>query len=248
MTRRLGKTKTVLLQKTWGKLLLSVHILIGSHLHGRDQLGEEVCSLAEIGILKPSFSPWSSPMVPVQKPDESVTLFFLILFLINAMTTPDPCLMPRVNDMLIEIGNTKFLMKMDLNNEFHQIPRLEEDQCKVVFFTPWGKWQYAVMPLGLLNTPAIFQHLIHIILADISSFANAYMDEIVTFSNNWDKHLIHIDIILNRFQQHGLIVKPSKYQWGSTSIEILGHVAGYGHISVPDCRVKVIRDYKKLVN
>ena len=70
----------------------------------------------------------------------------------------------------------------------------------------------------------------------------------VIFSNNWDKHLIHIDIVLNRFQQHGLTVKPSKCQWGSTSIEFLGHVAGDGHISVPDCRVQAIRDYKKPVN
>ena len=104
------------------------------------------------------------------------------------------------------------------------------------------------MPFGLRNAPAIFQRLMHIILADISSFANAYMDDIAIFSKNWDKHLIHIDIVLNRFQKHGLTVKPSKCQWGSTSIEFLRHVAGDSHISVPDCRVQVIRDYKKPVN
>ena len=164
------------------------------------------------------------------------------------MTTPDPYLMPRVDDMLTKIGNAKFLTKMDLNKGFHQIPLREEDQCKTAFCTPWGKWQYTVMAFGLCNAPAIFQHLMHIILADISSFANAYMDDIVIFSNNWDKHLIHIDIVLNRFQQHGLTMKQGKCQWGSTNIEFLGHVAGDGHISVPDCRVQAIRDYKKPVN
>ena len=164
------------------------------------------------------------------------------------MTTPDPYLMPRVNDILIEIGNAKFLKKMDLNKGFHLIPLLEKDQHKTAFCTPWDKWQYTVMSFALCNTPAIFQWLMHIILAHISSFANAYMDDIVIFSNNWDKHVIHIDIVLNRFQQHGLRLKPSKCLWGSTSIEFLGHVAGDGHISVLDRRVQAIRGYKKLVN
>ena len=83
------------------------------------------------------------------------------------MTTPDPYLMPRVNDMLIEIGNAKFLTKMDLNKGFHQIPLQEEDQCKTAFCTLWGKWQYTVMPFGLCNVSANFQQLMHIILADI---------------------------------------------------------------------------------
>ena len=93
------------------------------------QLQEEVCLLAEIRILKPFFSPWSVLMVPVWKPDGSMRLS-LNFRRINAVTTPDPYLIPRVDDMLTQIGNTKFLMKLDLNKEFHQIQLLEEDKCK----------------------------------------------------------------------------------------------------------------------
>ena len=188
VTERLGKTKTVLLQINTGQAAPICAYPYRIPSAWKDQLREEVRSLAEIGILKPSFSPWSSPMVPVRKPDGSVRLCLNFLK-INAVTTPDPYLMPRVDDMLTEIGNAKFLTKMDLNKGFHQIPLREEDQCKTAFCTPWGKWQYTVMPFGLRNAPAIFQRLMHIILADISSFANAYMDDIVIFSNNWDQAL-----------------------------------------------------------
>ena len=82
----------------------------------QDQLQEVVCSLAEIVILKLSFSLWSSAMVPVQRPDGSMRLG-LNFKNINVVTTPDPYLMPWVHDMLTQICNAEFLMKMDLNKD-----------------------------------------------------------------------------------------------------------------------------------
>ena len=83
--------------------------------------------------------------------------------------------MPRVDDLLILIGGAKHLGKLDLNKGFHQFPVQEQDREKTAFCTPWGKWEYKMMTFGLRNAPAIFQRMMHIILADTPRYAQAYM-------------------------------------------------------------------------
>ena len=101
------------------------------------------------------------------------------------------------------------------------------------------------MPFGLRNAPAIFQRMMHIILADTPGYAQAYMDDIVIYSDTWEEHLDHISGVLQQLQQHGLTVKPVKCQWGATTIDFLGHVVGDGKISVPDCIVVAIKSHKR---
>ena len=74
VTERLGKTKTVLLQINTRQAAPIRAYPYRIPSAWKDQLREEVRSLAEIGILKPSFSPWSSPMVPLRKLNGSVRL------------------------------------------------------------------------------------------------------------------------------------------------------------------------------
>ena len=92
----------------------------------------------EEGIIEPSHSPWSSPMIPVKKKDGSVRICIDFRHL-NAVTTPDPYLMPRIDDIIDCLGNAKFLSKFDLAKGFHQVPVRECDRIKTAFVTPWVK-------------------------------------------------------------------------------------------------------------
>ena len=153
--------------------------------------------------------------------------------------------MPRVDDLLTLIGGAKHLNKLDLNKGFHQVPVQEQGREKTAFCTPWGRWEYNMMPFGLRNAPAIFQRMMYIILADTPRYAQAYMDDVVIYSDTWEEHLDHISGVLQRLQQHGLTVKPEKCQWEATTIDFLGHVVGDGKILVPDCRVAAIKSHKR---
>ena len=57
-----------------------------------------------------------------------------------------------------------------------------EDKCKTAFVTPWGKYQYRYMPFGLRNAPAVFQHLMDVVLNNVLSCSHAYIDDIVIFA------------------------------------------------------------------
>lgn len=74
----------------------------------KEQLQMEISQLMEAGILETSHSPWSSPMVPVRKPDGSVRLCIDYRKL-NSVTCPDPYEIPLIDDLLDKIGNAAFL-------------------------------------------------------------------------------------------------------------------------------------------
>ena len=87
----------------------------------KDQLQAEIHDLLAAGIIRPSLSPWSSPIIPVRKNDGCVRLCVDFRW-INAVSVPDPYLMPRVNEIIDRLGKAVYLPKLDLNKGFHQVP------------------------------------------------------------------------------------------------------------------------------
>ena len=78
----------------------------------REPLKDEVRSWLERGIIRPSNSPWSSPVVPVGKPDGSLRLSVDCRNL-NKIATPDPiATIPRIDDLIDELNDAKFLTKI----------------------------------------------------------------------------------------------------------------------------------------
>lgn len=81
------------------------------------------------------------------------------------------------------------------------------------------------MPLGLKNAPGTFQNLMRIVLASLwGKFAIAYLDDIIIFSDNWEDHLKHIALVLERIQLFGLTCTPAKCRFGQSSLPYLGNV------------------------
>ena len=210
----------------------------------RAPLKDEVRAWLEQGIIKPSNSPWSSPVVPVRKPDGSLRLCIDYRAL-NKITTPDPYPIPRIDDLIDELNDAKYLTKIDLNKGFLQIPVHPKDQPKTAFQTPWGKYEFTRMPFGLMNAPSTFQRSMNIVLQGNEQFANCYIDDIVVHSKTWEDHVKHIRTVLEQLKQFGLTANPKKCVWGVAEIEYLGYMVGRGKVSIPQLRVKALREYKR---
>ena len=212
----------------------------------RDQLRREICTLLESGIIKPSTSPWSSPMVPVRKPDGSVRLC-IDYRKINSVTTPDPFAIPLIEDLLDELGEARYLSKLDMNKGFYQIPVAEQDQPKTAFVTPWGKYEFTRMPFGLRNAPSTFQRCMNEVLQGLEDCSSAYIDDVIVYSRTWEEHVTHLTQVLDRLRKFGLTAKPTKCEWGARSLLYLGHAVGHGKISIPEARVAALRNFQRPV-
>ena len=131
------------------------------------QVAKQLKNMQKNGVIRPSCSPWSSPVIMVRKKDGSHH-FCLDYNRLNAATKPDTFPLPHIDDLLDQLREARYFSTLDLASGFWQIriePLLQE---KTAFITPQSLYKFRVMPFGLTNTPAIFQGLIQKVLAGLN--------------------------------------------------------------------------------
>ena len=79
---------------------------------------------------------------------------------LNSVTDDDVYPMPRVEELLDQIGKAKFVTTLDLAKGYYQVPVASEDQDKTAFVTSEGKFRFTRMPFGLKWAPTTFQCMI----------------------------------------------------------------------------------------
>ena len=122
----------------------------------RQEVADQLDRMQRIGVIKPYNSPWSSPVVLVRKRDG--TLRFCVDYrILNSVTKPDVFPLPRINDLLDQLGKSKYYSTLDLASGYWQIRVHADSQEKTAFITHQGLFEFKVMPFGVMNAPAMFQ-------------------------------------------------------------------------------------------
>ena len=98
---------------------------------------------------------------------------------------------------------------------YYQIPVAPEDQEKTAFATPTGKYEFCRMPFGLKGAPATFQRAMDNLLRPYT-FADAYIDDIVVCSDDWEQHLQHLAEVLHCLKAAGFTAKLVKCSFAKT--------------------------------
>jgi hypothetical protein len=93
--------------------------------------------------------------------------------------------------------------------------------CTIVL--PWGKYEYQRLPMGLCNSPDIFQEKVSTLLGDLE-FVRAYIDDVICITtSDWDDHLTKLQRIFERLSDAGLKVNARKSFFGRSELEYLGY-------------------------
>ena len=213
----------------------------------RSEIARQLKDMQENGVIQASKSPWSSPVVLVQKKDGSLR-FCVDYRELNSVTKADTFPLPRVDDLLDQLGRAKYFSTLDLASGFWQIRMHPQSREKTAFSTPQGLYEFRVMPFGLTNAPSVFQRLIQQVLMGLNpdsgpSFVTAYIDDILVFSDTLDDHLNHLRLVLERLKEVNLKLKPTKCRFARKEVEYLGHVLTPDGLKPNPTLVSAVREF-----
>ena len=143
--------------------------------------------------------------------------------------------MTRFEDLIDQLGLAKVLTTLDLARGYWQMKVKESDREKTAFTTPYGLYQFKVMPFGMNGEPAAFQELMDKVMRGTETYVGVYMDDVMVYSDIWEDHLRHLREVLERLRVAGLTAKPSKCQLGMSHCYYLGYMVG-GVVIKPEQR------------
>ena len=199
---------------------------------------QEIEYMLQNDLIEASSSEWSSPCVLVPKPDGTYRLCTEV----NKATKSDSYPIPRVDDCVDKVGNYKYVTKLDLLKGYWQVPLSNRAKEISAFVTPDGLFQYKVMPFGMKNATATFQHLINGIISGLEG-CSAYIDDVVVYSDTWSQHLTQVCALLCRLAEANLTVNLAKSEFGCAHIVFLGHVVGQGEIKPISAKLTAVANF-----
>ena len=209
----------------------------------RKVMSDEVNSMLEQGVIRPSMSPFASPVVLVKKKTGDWR-FCIDYRLLNKNTVKDAYPMPRIDDLLHSVKTSKYFVSLDLRAGYWQVQMRESDIPKTAFRTTNGLYEFTVMPFGLVTAPATFQRLMGTIFGDLHwEGVLVYLDDILIHSETVEGLLKLLKIVLDRLRASGLTLRLKKCSFGPSEIDYLGYVIGNGVIKPQMRKVEAIRGY-----
>ena len=207
---------------------------------------EEIDKLLEAGVIRNSHSSWSAPIIVVPKGDGGKRLVIDYRAL-NKVTRKFVWPMPKVEDIFSQLNGVKYFFTLDLRAGYHHIGLTTDSIPKTAFTSPFGKYEYVKVPLGLTQAPAYFQELMTGVLKDLP-FAMAYLDDIIIYSSTPEEHLQHIKTVLEKLCHAKLSMKLSKCHFFTKEIQYLGHILGMEGIKPVPAKTEAIKAMHPPVN
>src|SRR5579863_5979088 len=146
------------------------------------ELKKQLADLLSKGFIRPSISPYGSPVLFVHKKEGTLCLCVDYRAL-NKITIKNRYPLPRIEELMDSLAGAKYFSKIDLYSGYHQIRIKESDIPKTTFRTHYGHYEFLVLPFGLTNAPATFITLMNDIFREyLNKFVIMYLDDILIYS------------------------------------------------------------------
>ena len=184
---------------------------------------KELLRLESINVIKKCHqSEWAAPsfIQPKKTGDVRVLTDFRQL---NKWLRRKPFPLPKISDILQKMTGFKYATAIDLSMGYYHIPLDEYSQDLCTTILPWAKYKWLRLPMGIINSPDIFQSIVSDLLGDLE-FAKAYIDDILITSNgSYEDHMKKLDEVLQRLEAAGFRANVRKCFFAKDEVEYLGY-------------------------
>lgn len=205
------------------------------------EVNAELEKMLADGIVEPSDSPWSSPIVMIKKKTGGWR-FCVDYRSLNRVTVPDSYPIPYVSATLDKLRDAKYLSTLDIKSAYWQIPISEQSKPLTAFTVPTrGLFQFKRMPFGLTNAPAIWQRLIdRVIGVEMESSVFVYLDDVIICTSTFEEHIRILREVINRLTRAGLTLNKEKCIFCKPELKYLGYVVNSSGLLVDPEKIEAI--------
>lgn len=204
-------------------------------------IDQELQKMLDSGIIEPSKSAWSSPVVMVPKKDGTYR-FCIDYRALNAVTQKDAYPLPYVSAILDRLSGAKYLSSLDIKSAYHQVGMKQTCREYTAFTVPGrGLYQFKRMPFGLTNAPATWQRLVDTVLgADLEPYVFVYLDDVIVVTPDFNTHIEILTKVLDRLIAAGLTIGREKCNFCRQSLRYLGYIVDARGLHVDPEKVSAI--------
>lgn len=202
---------------------------------------KEFQDMMEMGICRPSSSPWASPLHMVKKKNGEWRPCGDYRAL-NNVTIPDRYPLPRLLDFSYVASGKNFFSKIDVKKAYHCITTAEPEKTAII--TPFGLFEFPRMPFGLRNAGQTFQRFMDSIFRDLE-YIFVFIDDILIASESETEHLKHLETVFTRLCDNGITINSDKCEFARQELDFLGyHITSQGMKPTME-KTQAISEYPK---
>lgn len=214
----------------------------------KTEIEDQVNQMIKDKIIEPSCSSYNSPLILVPKRSingEKKYRLCVDFRQLNKKLIPDKFPLPRIDEILDNLGKTTYFTILDLFSGFWQVP-LDKKSKHLTSFSVGnkGQFQFNVLPFGLNVAPNSFARMMAVAFSGIDvTTAFLYLDDIIVIGNSEQHHLKNLEQVFIKCRERNLKLNPQKCEFMKREVVFLGHRCSNKGILPDDSKFEIIKKY-----
>lgn len=193
----------------------------------KDEIHRQINKMLDDQIIEPSTAEYNSPVLLVPKKSQNgIKKWRLVIDYrqLNKKLVGDKFPLPRLDDILDQLGRAKWFSVLDLVSGFHQIPLDEESRDVTTFSSESGAYRFTRLPFGLKVSPNSFQRMMTMAFTGLTpERAFLYMDDLIVIGCSEQHHLANLRKVFETCRKFNLKLNPEKCKFFRKEVTFLGH-------------------------